>query len=285
MLKRGGIFLFLVMVLGGPQMLAALPGPERVVSMNLCTDQLLLMVADPNQILSLSYLAHRPSSAVLFEEARNFPKNHGLSEEIFNLNPDLVLAGVYSTRYTTSLLKRLGKRVEVFQPARTLDDIRKNVLQMGRLLMREKRAEKIIAEFDRNLKKLAAFTPAEANKQTLGLFGPNGRTTGAGTLADALVRAAGYKNLARRLDIRGSGHLPLEILIQEQPDILALYGIRGIPTRSREILSHPALTKSFSDTTKLSVESKYWICGAPFITETIVRLLDARRLDLLEASQ
>ena len=48
MLKRGVIFLFLMMVLGGPQTLAAQPAPERVVSMNLCTDQLLLMVADPD---------------------------------------------------------------------------------------------------------------------------------------------------------------------------------------------------------------------------------------------
>ena len=285
MLKRGGIFLFLMMVLGGPQTLAAQPAPERVVSMNLCTDQLLLMVADPDQILSLSYLAHKPSSAVLFQEAQKFPFNHGLSEEIFDLDPDLVLAGVYSTRYTTSLLARLGKRVEVFQPARTLADIRKNVLQMGEVLAQKDRANAIVSAFDKNLEKLQAFIPAKGNRQVLGLYGANGRTTGAGTLADALIRAAGYDNLARRLDITGTGHLPLEILLKEQPDMLATYGEGTIPTRSREILFHPALSKSFARTAKLSIESKYWICGAPFITETIVRLMDARRLHLQEASR
>ena len=108
--------------------------PERVVSMNVCTDQLAMLVARPGQLHSVSYLARDAGSSAMVQEAGAYTVNHGLAEEIFLMKPDLVLAGTYTTRTTVSLLRRLGFRVEEFPPEASFEDVRANIVRMGDLL-------------------------------------------------------------------------------------------------------------------------------------------------------
>src|SRR5438067_3348422 len=76
--------------------------PTRIVSMNLCTDELVLRLADRKNIASVTWLARGGSSNVS-ELAAQVPINHGLAEEIIPLDPDLVIAGVYTTRAAVAL--------------------------------------------------------------------------------------------------------------------------------------------------------------------------------------
>jgi iron complex transport system substrate-binding protein len=84
------------------------PAPRRIVSLNLCTDQLVLALADRAAVRSVTWLARDPQSAVLAAAAAEVPVNHGLAEEIIPLAPDLVVAGLYTARTTVALLKRFG---------------------------------------------------------------------------------------------------------------------------------------------------------------------------------
>lgn len=54
--------------------------PRRVVSMNLCTDQLALALADPSQIVSVSHFATDPSMSVHWKQAEDLPVNYGRAE-------------------------------------------------------------------------------------------------------------------------------------------------------------------------------------------------------------
>ena len=125
--------------------------PARVVSMNLCTDQLAMLLAAPGQLISVSYLAHRPRASVMAEQAKSYPANRGLAEEIFLLGPDLVIAGTFTTRATVSMLKRLGIPVVEFAPASSLQDIRARIAQMGEALGQQEEATALIAKFDADL--------------------------------------------------------------------------------------------------------------------------------------
>src|SRR4029453_1275136 len=69
--------------------------PKRVVSLNLCVDELLLRLADPRNLASATWLARDPANSNVAELAQSIPVNHGLVEEIIPLNPDLVIAGIY----------------------------------------------------------------------------------------------------------------------------------------------------------------------------------------------
>ncbi|MBK9079818.1 MAG: hypothetical protein IPL91_12170 [Hyphomicrobium sp.] len=83
--------------------------PRRIVSLNLCTDQLLLDLVEPERIAGVSYLATDPTLSADAVRLEPFKKLKGTAEEVLALHPDLVIAGEYTTGATVDLLRRLGQ--------------------------------------------------------------------------------------------------------------------------------------------------------------------------------
>lgn len=246
--------------------------PSRVVSINLCTDQLAMMLASPGQLVSVSRLAADPHSSAMAREARAFPANQGRAEEVYLLHPDLVVAGAYSDPATVGMLRRVGVRVEQFDTARALDDTRDRIAQMARVLGREESGAALIARFDARLAELRR----DETKHSAALYHPNGYSLGGGTLSDDILRAAGFENIARTLGLRGGGTLPLERLVMATPDLL----IRSTPlpgaSRSEAVMAHPALTRLAAGTAGLRITSPDWICGTPHVLGAVETLVGAR---------
>jgi len=241
------------------------PAPGRVVSMNVCTDQLAMLIAGPGQLHAVSMLARDPNSSVMAKEAQGFAVNHALAEEIFLMEPDLVLAGTFSSRATVGLLRRLGIHVEEFAPARSFDDIRDNIVRIGALLDRQERAGELVAELDAGL---AALSAAPASGRSIALYDANSYTTGTGTLANEIFRAAGLTNIAEGLGIAGSTRLPLELLIAARPDMIATsFREYRAPALAQENFVHPAFTALEARAQNVSVPVPNMICGAPFTLE------------------
>lgn len=249
--------------------------PKRVVSVNLCTDQMAMLIADEGQLYSVSYLASDAGSSVLAEQAGKYAINHGLAEEIFLMQPDLVIAGTFSTRTTVDLLRRLGFRVEEFAPENSFADVRANLLRMGAILAREQRAAELVAELDRGLARLAAST---VTQKSVALYYANSYTSGSGTLADAIVKVSGLRNIGDALGFAGTVRLPLELLLLADPDLVVAEDNRyEAPALAQENFIHPAFKAIASGDHTVAVPSKYTICGAPFTLEAARMLQDAAR--------
>jgi iron complex transport system substrate-binding protein len=246
-----------------PASVAAEPVPSRVVSINLCTDQLAMLMAAPGQLQSVSFLASEKGTSMMVEEAARYPLNHGQAEEIFLMQPDLVLAGTFTAKATVDLLQKLGFRVEEFAPAASFDDVRADLIRMGALLGRQQRAAAMVAELDHGLAELAARKVPAMNAA---FYYANSYTSGSGTLADAIVKAAGLTNLGEALGFKGMVRLPLELLVSADPDLI----IEGdsqysAPALAKENFVHPAF-KALSSRV-VAIADKYTICGAPFTLE------------------
>src|SRR5690606_36868552 len=69
----------------------------RVASINLCADQLVLLLADAEQITTVSWLAADPEESLLAPEARRHALNYGTAEELLRYAPDVVIAGTYTS--------------------------------------------------------------------------------------------------------------------------------------------------------------------------------------------
>ena len=102
-----------------------------VASLNVCTDQLAMALAAPGQLKSVSALARDPMLSPMHEQANAYSVNRGLAEEVFTLKPDVIVTGTFSLHNTTSLLERLGFRVEPFGYTQTLDTIPNDIRRMG----------------------------------------------------------------------------------------------------------------------------------------------------------
>jgi len=246
-----------------PAFVRAEPAPQRVVSINLCTDQMAMLMAAPGQLKSVSFLATEKGTSMMVDEAAHYRLNHGQAEEVFLLQPDLVLAGTYTAKATVGLLKELGFRVEQFKPATSFDDVRASLVRMGSLLHREQRAAELVEELDQGLAELAARKVPHKNAA---FYYANSYTSGSGTLADAIVKAAGLTNMGETLGFKGMTRLPLELLIAANPDII----IEGdsqysAPALAKQNFAHPAFTALSGRI--VPIPDKYTICGAPFTLE------------------
>lgn len=262
--RRGGLRAVLALMVVMAAAPAAAQPPARVVSMNVCTDQLAMLIAGEGQLHSVSHLATDSHSSAMVEEAGRFAVNHGLAEEIFLMRPDLVLAGTYTARATVELLRRLGFRVEEFAPADGFDDIREQMTRIGALLGREARATELVAGMDAELAELAA---EPASGIVAASWSSNSYTTGAGTLADAVMQAAGLKNMAAEQGIAGGARVPLEMLLAARPGLIVT-GTTAyeLPALAQENFAHPAF-RAYAAGKRARVADAYWICGAPFTLE------------------
>lgn len=255
---------------------AEAPPPQRVVSLNLCTDQLAVLLLPPDRIAAVSFLARDPELSHVADRAATLPIVHGTAEEILPLRPDLVLAGTFTTRPTVRLLKAKGIPVLELGLASGFDDIRAQTRAVAAALGVPERGEALLAEMDR---RLAAAAPAAGDARPRVLtFAPGGFTAGAGTLSDAIMRAAGVANYAAARGLNGYGYLPVEAVAADPPDLLV--GGReaaGHPSLAGRLLSHPALARSIPPAARLRIPGSLSACGGPFTVEAVERLAAARR--------
>ncbi|TNF58550.1 MAG: ABC transporter substrate-binding protein [Rhodobacteraceae bacterium] len=252
---------------------AAAGTPQRVVSVNLCTDQLALMLAAPGQLISVSRLAHDADSSALVDQARALPTNGSRAEEVYLLAPDLVLAGTFTDPATVAMLRDLGIRVELFEPARSLADVPANLDRMGRLLGRGAQAAEMIAAFERDL---AALTVDLEPRPRAALYYVNSYTAGDRSLAGDILRVAGFDNVAAETGLDWGGVLPLEQLVMLAPDVI-IEG-RDYPgqARAEDNLTHPALAALTHTRKAGSLTDRDWICGTPQVLHAIGAMRDLR---------
>lgn len=251
----------------------ALAAPQRVVSVNLCTDQLAMMLAAPGQLLSVSTLASDPLSSAMVEEAKAYVANMGQVEQVFLMQPDLVLAGTYTARASVDLLRRLGVEVVELPPATALSDVAGQLRIVGAALGREAEAEAMAAAFEADL----AALRVEAAPETAALYYPNGYTTGAGTLANEILEATGFRNVGAEAGIAGGGILPLERLVMAAPRMIVTSTPYPGASRSEEILVHPAIEALRGTAGVASVTDADWVCGTPHLLRAVADMAAARR--------
>ncbi len=267
------------LLLGGAVPVSA-DAPERVVSLNLCTDQLAMMLAAPGQLKSISYIARDRRASAMTEEAAHYPINHGRAEEIYLLNPDLVLAGTYSPRATVNMLRRLDIPVHVMKPALTLDAISDRITEIGRALGREEAAAALRAGFEADL---AALRAIDGPRPRAAIYNANGWTPGENSLPGQILKTAGFVNVATEAGFAYGGEMSLELLVMAQPDLIVSAPAYDGHSRAEDILAHPALRALSGATAGENIADNTWLCGTPRVLDAVRRLAKARRTLIAEA--
>ncbi len=257
-----------VALIGLPVLAAAQTGRlPRVVSMNVCTDQLLLALAEPEQILSLSYLVRDPALSLAHAAAQAYPVNRGGAEEIYLLHPDVVLADTWSNPGSISMMRRLGLRVVQMDPGTSLEGIRSRITEVGRQIGQPERAAAMLAAFDA---RLAAITRPRPGLRAA-IYGTGGYGYGPGTLEGQILALAGFDNVIGGLGLDFGGPLPLERLVMAAPDVVLLGGTeyRQGTSRAQAMLAHPAM----AGLPRLShLRDARWVCGGPAMLDAVQEL-------------
>lgn len=268
----------LLVVLGRPIPASAEPVPHRVVSMNLCADELVLRLADRDQVAAVTWLARDPRGSTVAAEAATVGVNRGLPEEIVAFAPDLVVAGAFTTRTTVGLLRRLGLAPLELGVPTSFAEIDAQVRRVASALGHAGRGEAMVAAIDAVLAASASADDASVERRPRALvLRPNGFTVGRGTLGDAILTAAGLDNLSAELGHDRGGSVPLEVVVLARPDILVVDDApEGPPSLADELLRHPVL-RALPATRIVPVPTRLWSCPGPQLAEVVTRLAEARR--------
>jgi iron complex transport system substrate-binding protein len=259
----------LVMPGGVPAHAAGLP---RIASINLCTDQLLLPLADPAQILGLSHFSHDAWQSWAADEARRFRSLSGGAEDVLVLKPDIVVASLFDKRATRELLKAQGLRLAEFSVPRNLDEVKAQISEMGEIVGHPDRAATENSRLDAAMAR-ARRAVAEKRYSVLPLS-RRGWVSGSGSLVSSLLTETGLFNAASRLGIGAGGFASLEEIVEAKPDFLLLSEAGDhAEDDGRAFLLHPALERFYPASKRIVIPERLTVCGGVMLADALDRLV------------
>lgn len=283
--RRAAVGALLALLAAAAPAVAAAPAaaatpPPRVMSINTCTDQLVLALLPPERITSVTWLSRDASLSRMAVEARRVGVNHGAAEEVVRDRPDLVVAGAYTTPATRALLARLHFPVLVVQPEDDFADIRRNVRLVARAVGEAARGEALLARMDATLARLARD---RAPPLRVAAWDGAGFSAAPHSLYGAILTAAGAHNVAGEAGVSAAGAPEVEALLAAAPQLLVA-GRPGLekPGRRSDTAHHPLVRRFWGDRTLIVPQSAY-VCGTPFSADAAADLRDQMRARLAQA--
>jgi iron complex transport system substrate-binding protein len=270
---HAAIFSMIGCLAAAPVLAAELP---RVASINVCTDQLLLTLADPAQIAGLSPYSRDAARSWAAAEASRYPKLSGEAEDVLMLKPDFVVAGRFTKRATREMLKQQGFRVEEFDAARSVDDTKRQITRMGELVGHPDRAAATIGRIDAAVVR-ARDTVAKKSLRVLALS-RRGWVSGSESMTSSLLATVGLSNAASQLGLKLGGLTSLETIVNVKPDLILLSeGGDFAEDQGRALLLHPALQELYPPDKRIVIPERLTVCGGPMLADaldTLVRELE-----------
>lgn len=258
-----------ISVLTAPARAAELP---RVASINLCTDQLLITLADPGQILGLSPYARDPARSWAAAEAARYPILSGEAEDVLELKPDLVVAGRFTKRATRELLKAQGVKVVEFDAVRSIEDTKAQIKRMGDVLGHPDRALAQIARIETTVAR-ARETVARKPLRILAVS-RRGWISGSDSLTSSLLATIGIANAASDFSYKLGGFASLEAIVTAKPDFLLVSeDSEFAEDQGRAFLLHPALEQLYPPSKRLVLSERLTVCGGPMLADALDRLV------------
>ena len=234
----------------------------RVASLNLCTDEYLLLLAQPAEIASVSRLAKDRQESPLWRIAAPFTANRGTIESLIATRPTMLITMGGGGRSTAALASRMGMKVVDLPYPATIREVEENMVRVAAALGEPSRA----AAWRTRLHRLK---PPETQRDTIFLAG-GGLTVTKGSLADQWMALAGLK----QRNIAG-GRASLETLAIRPPDILLRSNYRvGQRSQGQAWLAHPLANPARSKI--IATDGRVWTCAGPMMVDEIQRLQSVR---------
>jgi len=240
----------------------AAAAPYRVASLDLCADELVLRLAAPGQLVSVSRLGADPAETTLSGRARGLDRNHGKLSDVAGLAPDLVVtSGGIGGGLAATLAARLHVTVLALPAVHNIDGVRANIRLVGAALGQRAASEAEVARFD------AALGPLPARTQSALLIGSGGMLSSATGLTAAFLRYAGLRQQTN------SGTVRLEAFLAAPPQVVvhSLYHV-GQTSLGTLWLTHPAWRQLPASVRQLSTDGRPWTCLGPELALEIARL-------------
>jgi iron complex transport system substrate-binding protein len=214
--------------------------PQRVASINLSADEVLVEILPLERLVSVTRWADEPGTSNV--PGRVPPGIHRFVkadlEQLVALRPDLVVLSEYTDADFQRLVERTGIKTHRMQSLATMAGVRAAILDLGRAVGEEDAARRLLVEFDGTLAELARRLAGAPRPRVL--YWSAGMTAGADTAIGALIEAAGGVNVGREMGVAGIAPPGAERAFVADPDAI----LTGTWPQAKEALTgHPLLSQ------------------------------------------
>lgn len=246
-------------------------GQQRggIVSLNPCSDQLLLALVPPDRIAAISHYSQQPGAAsVPLELARRFRSTGGTAEEVIALAPDLVVATSFTPPATRAAFAKAGLRTLYLDSPTTIAGSKVQVAELAQAVGAGRQGAVLNARIDRavaDARRTGARVPAL-------LYISGDLANGGGTLLHEMMQIAGFRNAAADYGLAMTGTLPVETILTRPPAVI-LHPDEGRTAAIRRQL----LARIGAGTREVAFPRNLINCGGPTIPAALARLAAVRR--------
>ena len=214
--------------------------PQRVASINLAADEVLVALLPPARLVSVTRWADEKGTSNVVgrvpAQVHRFVKAD--LEQLVSLRPDLVVVSEYTDADFLKQLELTGLRFHRMQGLTSIPGVRAAILDLGRAVGEDEAARVLVARFD------SVF--ADLDRRLLGakrprvLYWSSGMTAGADTAIGALIEVAGGVNVGREMGVSGIAPPGAERVFAADPDVVL---VGTWPRAEEDLTEHPLLQK------------------------------------------
>ena len=249
-----------------PAAFAAQETPQRVVSLDYCSDQFAVELLPREAILAVSPDASK-SFSYLRDQIGDLQRVRPFAEDVLVLNPDLVIRSYGGGPHAVTFFESAGIPVVQVPFADDIDSIKASILAVADSLGVPSRGQALVDEMDQRLDAI----PLDTARQRVLYMTPTGVTSGPGTLIHEMLVAAGLENFETR---RGWHPLPLERLAYEKPDLIAtaFFDSRTDHPALWSAMKHPIAKQQVQDLPTVNLQGAWTSCGGWFLLDAIEAL-------------
>ncbi len=257
-----------------PILATELAPPKRIASINLCADQMLLKLANPGSVMALGPFARDPLLSFLAERAQTFPQVNNRTENLLYIQADAVAVGPFDNMYLRAALRRRDVMEIVVGRWVSLSEVKQGVRNFSNTVGVEAAGSTLISEIEIALADLRGLVKGD-HPQSFLLLHRRGYV-GEGEIVAELLEIAGLINAAKGA---AAQFMSVESVVALRPSLLVVSG-RDVRTEDRglELLEHPALTRLYPPSRRITTPDRLTICGGPS-TPSLIRHLKTELME------
>lgn len=192
--------------------------PEKIISLTLASDEVLLDLTDSKRILGVTYLAKDKNLSNVAEKAKQI-KNvfHANLEQVISQKPDLVIIANYISQDFITQINESGINTLTLHDVSSINDIKKNIELIGKEVCEDEKASNLVKEMEQKVEK---HKNNINQKPTVLYLFPSGFTAGDQTTVGEMIEITGGINLGKKAGLKGNKRISTEYIVENDPDII-----------------------------------------------------------------
>lgn len=248
--------------------------PQRIVSLILATDEILLAICPPKNIAAISTMAADSNYSNIIHQSNKIPNKTTTNvEHILSFKPDLVFVASYSQAEMVKLLQKTNTTVFRFSSFNSIDDIKQNIKTVGYAIGEDENAATIIAKMGADIKTIQNNIPTGKKPPRIMSYSLGNYTAGQNTTFDDMAKLVGAVNIVAEYGIKQHVKINNEYILAWQPEFIVSHARKDKFTLiKRQILANPAIAASKAKI--ILIENRHFLSVSQYIVVGIKTLAE-----------